>query len=174
MELGKPAKLRSAEHVLNKQEIYMYARQILNGSEAVLQRTLVLDKLNTTQLVRLAGGQRLLELYNSKDPQITHAELVDIVYQNVNETGIMQTSTKPLTTQQTSEMFNEISPGLAVDVKRVQHGRMDSDFSKVKEKDMFSVQKLHRHMSQHMSPRKKPRSASEEQQALRQPEETPR
>ena len=147
MELGKPAKLRSAEHLLNKQEIYMYARQILNGSEAVLQRTLVLDKLNTTQLVRLAGGDRLLELYNSEDPQITHAELVDIVYQNANETGIMQTSTKPLTTQQTSEMFNEISPGLAVDVKRVQHGRMDSDFSKSRKRNVFCAKPPSTHES---------------------------
>lgn len=130
LEMGKPAKLRSAEQLLNRQEIYMYARQILNGSEAVLQRTLKLYNLKDKEVVHLAGGQRLLELYNSKDPKITHAELVDIVYEHVSETGIMQTSTKPLTSQQTSEMFNEISPDLSVEVKRVRHGRFDSNFAK--------------------------------------------
>lgn len=128
--MGKPAQLRNAEHLLNKQEIYMYARQILSGSEAVLQRTLKIYKLKNKELVRLAGGQRLLELYNSNDPQITHAELVDIVYAHVSETGIMHTSTKPMTAQQTSEMFNEISPGLAVQVKSVRSGRFDAEFAK--------------------------------------------
>lgn len=132
MELGKPANLRSAEHLLNKQEIYMYARQILSHSEKVLQRTVKLYKLKNKELVHLAGGDRLLELYNSNDTKITHAELVNIVYEHVSETGFMNTSTKPLTSQQTSEMFNEISPGLAVQVKRSQHGRMDSDFAKEK------------------------------------------
>jgi len=128
--MGKPAQLRNAEHLLNKQEIYMYARQILSGSEAVLQRTLKIYKLKNKELVRLAGGQRLLELYNSNDPQITHSELVDIVYAHVSETGIMHTSTKPMTAQETSEMFNEISPGLAVQVKGVRSGRFDAEFAK--------------------------------------------
>ena len=88
-----------------------------------------------------------MELYNSENPQITHAELVDIVYEHVSETGIMQTSTKALTSQETGKMLNEISPGLSVEVKRAQHGRFDSDFAKAKEKDVISLQKIHRRLS---------------------------
>ena len=130
LELGKPPKQANTEHLLTRQEIYMYARQILERSEAALQRTLKVYNLKDKELVRLAGGQRLLDLYNRNEPAITHAELVDIVYQNASETGIMQTSTKPLTTQEINERFNEISPGLAVEVKQARHGRFDSKFAK--------------------------------------------
>merc|ERR1712150_93122 len=132
--------------LLTRRQIVQYATKILKGSEEHLHRTLRLSKLSDYETVRKAGGQRLVDEFEKDSPSITHAQLVDIVLDHVNEHSIMQSSVAPLTMEQTDALFNEVDPSLSEEVKSMQHGRFDSKRAKSSSKRL-SLQSIHRQLT---------------------------
>merc|ERR1712139_277909 len=115
---------------LSKKLIIYYANKILRGSEEALHQKIKLHKLSDMDAVRVAGGQRLIDELEKDEPTITHAELVDIVYEHVRENNIMQSSNAPLTLESIRDIHDEVSPGLGEEVRTRKQSARLSPFKK--------------------------------------------